>query len=110
MHKKDAIECQTLKLVKLNVRLADASNEIVLRSDGIIRDLITELRTMSHQLYRVSESIALVDMMSSFSDLATIRDYVRPDITDKIALKSARHPILDRVSAPQNPNTTRVIY
>lgn len=55
------------------------------------------LRQASPQLFRVCESVALVDMIASFAQLATIRDYVRPEVTDTLALKAARHPVLDRV-------------
>lgn len=96
--KKTHIECQTLDLVKLNQRLLDTSNEIIMRSDAAIRDLVKELRRQVPPLFRVCESIALVDMISSFGQVTTTRDYVRPGIEDTLALKSARHPILDKVT------------
>ncbi|EHK18134.1 uncharacterized protein TRIVIDRAFT_194557 [Trichoderma virens Gv29-8] len=94
--KKSYIECQTLDLVKLNQRLLDTSNEIIMRSDAVIRGLVKELRRQVSPLFRVCESIALVDMISSFGQITTTRDYVRPNIEDTLALKSARHPILDK--------------
>lgn len=99
--KKDNIECQTLDLVKLNLRLSDTSNEVVIRSDVVIQDLMKVLRQEVRHLFRVCESVALVDMICSFGQLATTRDYVQPEITGTLALKSARHPILDKVSSPQ---------
>ncbi|UKZ79791.1 hypothetical protein TrVFT333_007553 [Trichoderma virens FT-333] len=86
----------TLDLVKLNQRLLDTSNEIIMRSDAVIRGLVKELRRQVSPLFRVCESIALVDMISSFGQITTTRDYVRPNIEDTLALKSARHPILDK--------------
>lgn len=100
VRKKDKIECQTMDLVKLNLRISDAANEVMLRSDSVIQDLLKELRHEATHLFRICESVALVDMVSSFGQLATTRDYVRPDITGTLALKSARHPILDKVSGP----------
>lgn len=97
MKKKDKIECQTLNLVKLNLRLSDTSNEVVIRSDSVIQALLKELRHEIPHLFRVCESVALIDMISSFGQLATTRDYVRPEITNTLALKSARHPVLDKV-------------
>ncbi|KAL7809729.1 DNA mismatch repair protein [Trichoderma gracile] len=99
--KKSHIECQTLDLVKLNQRLLDTSNEIIMRSDAAIRDLVKELRRQVPPLFRVCESIALVDMISSFGQVTTTRDYVRPGIEDTLALKSARHPILDKRMASE---------
>ncbi|KAK7397738.1 MutS protein msh4 [Neonectria punicea] len=99
VRKKDKIECQTLNLVKLNLRLSDTSNEVVIRSDAVIQALVKELRHEAPHLFRVCESVALVDMISSFGQLATTRDYVRPDISGTLALKAARHPVLDKSMA-----------
>ncbi|KAM0563139.1 hypothetical protein ACHAPJ_000853 [Fusarium lateritium] len=96
VRKKDKIECQTLDLVKLNLRLSDTSNEVVIRSDSVVQDLLKELRREVPHLFRVCESVALIDMISSFAQLATTRDYVRPDISSTLALKAARHPVLDK--------------
>ncbi|KFA76066.1 hypothetical protein S40288_00279 [Stachybotrys chartarum IBT 40288] len=96
VRKKNDVECQTLSLVKLNLRLSDTYNEVVIRSDQVIQDLMVELRREAPHLFRICESVALVDMISSFAQLATTRDYVRPEITGTLALKAARHPILDK--------------
>ncbi|TWU72909.1 MutS protein msh4 [Metarhizium rileyi] len=95
--KKDHVQCQTLPLVKLNVRLSETSNEVIMRSDKVIQELIMDLRESSPQLFRVCESVALVDMIASFAQVATIRGYVRPEILGTLALKAARHPILDNI-------------
>lgn len=97
IRKKDNIECQTLDLVKLNLRLSDISNEVVIRSDEVIQNLIRALRTEAPHLFRVCESVALVDMLASFGQLASTHDYVKPEITSTLALQAARHPILDQV-------------
>ncbi|KAL7924326.1 muts domain V domain-containing protein [Trichoderma austrokoningii] len=94
--KKNYIECQTLDLVKLNCRLSATSNEIVLRSDAIILELVENLRKEISPLFRVCDSIALMDMIASFAQVTTTRDYVRPEFDQTLALKSARHPILDK--------------
>ncbi|KAG5985048.1 hypothetical protein E4U55_001789 [Claviceps digitariae] len=95
--KKSGIECQTMQLIKLNGRLSETSNEIVARSDAIIQDLIIMLRGSAAQLFRLCESVALLDMVASFAHLSIMRDYVRPDFRGTFALKAARHPILDKI-------------
>lgn len=97
VRKKSGIECQTMQLIKLNRRLSDTSNEIVARSDTIIQDLVVMLRGSAAQLFRLCESVALLDMVTSFAHLSTLRDYVRPEFRGTFALKAARHPILDKV-------------
>jgi DNA mismatch repair protein MSH4 len=103
--KKNHIECQTLDLVKLNRRLSDTSNEIIMRSDDVILELVKELRKEVSPLFRVCESIALVDMIASFGQVTTTRDYVKPEIEETLALKSARHPILDKVTLCSSSKT-----
>jgi DNA mismatch repair protein MSH4 len=92
------IECQTLTLRKLNQRIADSAIEAVAQTQRVIDELLDAIRLQVPQFFRVCESIALLDMMLAFADLATLRDYVRPIITDTLALKTARHPLLDKVS------------
>ncbi|KAF1729741.1 MutS 4 [Beauveria bassiana] len=67
--KRGAIECQTLDLVKLNMRLSDTSNEVVFRSDAIIEQLIATLQSDASHLFKMCESVGLIDMLASFTQL-----------------------------------------
>lgn len=91
------IECQTLTLVQLNNRITDSHNETVMLSDKVIQQLLDEIREFVPELFRICEGIALLDMVASFAQSATTRDYVRPEISDTLALKGARHPICERL-------------
>ncbi|GAP87311.2 putative DNA mismatch repair protein Msh4 [Rosellinia necatrix] len=90
------LECQTLMLVQLNNRITDSHNEAVMLSDKVIQHLLDDIREHVPDLFRVCEGIALLDMVASFAQSTTTRDYVRPEISDTLALKSARHPICER--------------
>ncbi|KAJ2991040.1 hypothetical protein NUW58_g2667 [Xylaria curta] len=92
------IECQTLTLVQLNNRINDSQNEAVMLSDNVIQQLLEKIREYVPNLFRVCEGIALLDMVASFAQSATTREYVRPEISDTLALKGARHPICERVN------------
>lgn len=91
------IECQTLELVKLNQKITDAHNEVINMSDRSIQELIDDVRTEIHALFKVSESIAMLDMIASFAQLVTTQDYVKPELTDTLAIKAGRHPIRDKI-------------
>ncbi len=97
--KRGYLECQTLNLVKLNLRITDTSNEVVVRSDTVIQGLVNGLQEDAPQLFKICESVGLADMLASFAELTTTRDYVRPEITGTLALSCARHPILEKVCA-----------
>ncbi|KAI0483324.1 muts domain V-domain-containing protein [Xylariaceae sp. FL0804] len=91
------IECQTLALMQLNNRINDSYNEAVMLSDKVIQELLDAIREHIPSLFRICESLALLDMIASFAQSVTMRDYVRPEMTDTLALKGARHPICERV-------------
>ncbi|KAI8952097.1 muts domain V [Xylaria longipes] len=95
------IECQTLILVQLNNRITDSHNEAVMLSDNVIQQLLDDIRECVPDLFRVCEGIALLDMVTSFAQSATTRDYVRAEVSDTLALKGARHPICERVNPEQ---------
>ncbi|OHE98466.1 MutS domain V [Colletotrichum orchidophilum] len=90
------IECLTMHLKKLNQRIADSVAEVVMLSDKVIQDLIDSIRTQLQPLYRVCDSIALLDMITSFAQASSTYDWTRPGISDTLALKAARHPIMDK--------------
>ncbi|KAI2640346.1 DNA mismatch repair protein-like protein MutS [Hypomontagnella submonticulosa] len=92
------IECQTLILVQLNHRITDSHNEAIMLSDKVVQELLEAIRVHVPNLFRVCESIALLDMIAAFGQSATTRDYVRPEIGNTLALKGARHPIRERMN------------
>lgn len=83
--------------MKLNQKITDAHNEVVNMSDRSIQDLINDVRMEIHPLFKISESIAMLDMITSFAQLATTQDYVKPELTDTLAIKAGRHPIRDKI-------------
>ncbi|KAL2072725.1 hypothetical protein VTL71DRAFT_12068 [Oculimacula yallundae] len=99
--KKGFMECQTLEMIKLNQRIEGSHQEVVLMSDQSIQALTDDIRGEIGALFRVCESIALLDMIASFAQLATTNDpqtqYKRPQITNCIAIAQGRHPIRERI-------------
>ncbi|KAL2883202.1 MutS protein msh4 [Colletotrichum sp. CLE4] len=85
-----------MHLKKLNQRITDSVAEVVMLSDKVIQDLIDNIRTQMQPLYRVCDSIALLDMIASFAQASSTYDWRRPEISDTLALKAARHPIMDK--------------
>lgn len=98
VRKKGYIECQTMDLMKFNQKIEAAHQEIVMMSDKTIQALMDDIRGEARDLYEICESVALLDMIAGLVQLATTsEDYVRPVITDAIAIKSGRHPIKEKV-------------
>lgn len=66
-------------------------------SDRVIQDVIESIRADVAPLFRISESIATVDMLAAFAQVATAQDYCRPELTSTLAVKSGRHPIHEKI-------------
>jgi DNA mismatch repair protein MSH4 len=97
VRKRQYFECQTLLLAQLNRRLSEVSDDVVMRSDSVIWDLVKQLQRNASHLFQVAESVALIDMLASFAHATTTYDYKRPEITGTLALRRAHHPILHKV-------------
>lgn len=95
--KRGYVECQTLDLVKLNQKITDSHNEVINMSDHSIQELIQDIRSEISSLFRISEGISMLDMLASFAQLVTTQDYVRPELTDTLAIKAGRHPVREKI-------------
>ena len=95
--KKNFVECQTLDLLKLNQKITDSHHEVIQMSDASIQSLIDDIRADIAPLFKISEAVGLLDMLASFAQLVTTRDYCRPEITNALAIKSGRHPIREKI-------------
>lgn len=93
------VECQTLDLVKRNQKIVDSHTEVLLMSDKVVQELIADVRGHLSGLFKICESIGMLDMISSFAQLVTSQEYVRPKLTDTLAIKAGRHPIREKVQS-----------
>lgn len=69
--KRKTLTFTTLDLLKLNERLQEALTEIYLLSDDVVQELMADIRNKVAVLYKISESVALLDMLVSFAHYAT---------------------------------------
>ncbi|KAH8823418.1 muts domain V-domain-containing protein [Flagelloscypha sp. PMI_526] len=95
--KKGKWTFSSLELKKMNARMKDALDETLLLSDKIIQDLVEDIIVDIGALYKASEAVALIDMLWSFAHISIMRNYVRPEFTGTLAIKSGRHPILETI-------------
>ena len=95
--KNKVVECSTLDLVKLNQKIVDAHHEVLEMSNSVVRDLIEGIRADIAPLFRISDSVALLDMLAAFAHSATTHDYCRPELLNTFAIKGGRHPILEQI-------------
>ncbi|KAL1304769.1 hypothetical protein AAFC00_003705 [Neodothiora populina] len=94
---KSNIEMQTLQLMKWNQRISDSHTEVLLMSDNAVQNLTSEIRQHISVLFKISEAIAMLDMLGAFAHIVTLEEYVRPRITNTLGIQAARHPIKERI-------------
>lgn len=73
------IEFSCLELKKRNAKFNAAVDEIFVQSNRVLKELFVLVRKKIAALYYAAESIALVDLLASFADIAIRNDYVRPE-------------------------------
>ena len=95
--KKNNIQCQTLDLIKLSQKITDSHNEVLSASDRTVQKLIQDIRELIAPLFKICEAIALLDMIASLADIATMQDYCRPELGTILAIKNGRHPLHEKV-------------
>ncbi|KAJ2878099.1 MutS protein msh4, partial [Coemansia aciculifera] len=91
--------------IKLNNRLASVVTEINLLTEKAIHDVADVIRENVAVLYRVSEAVALLDMLVSFAHHCTISESVVPAFSDCIQIVDGRHPILEAMGSQVVPNS-----
>jgi DNA mismatch repair protein MSH4 len=81
----------------MNQTIKETNSEVITLSDSTIQELIQQVRSQIHQLFKISESIATLDMLAAFAHLTTTcisGEYIRPELsTDSLMVKCGRHPI-----------------
>ncbi|KAJ2161174.1 MutS protein msh4 [Coemansia sp. RSA 552] len=82
-------------VIKLNNRLSSVVTEINLLTEKAIQDVTEVIRDNIVILYRISEAVALLDMVVSFAHHCTLHECVVPEFSDSIRIVQGRHPILD---------------
>ncbi|KAJ2544677.1 MutS protein msh4 [Coemansia sp. RSA 1853] len=95
--------------VKLNNRLASVVIEINLLTEKAIQGVADVIRENITILYRVSEAIALLDMIVSFAHHCTLHNCVVPEFSDSINIVQGRHPVLEAVGREVVPNDVSTV-
>ncbi|GAA5853279.1 hypothetical protein JCM3766R1_003671 [Sporobolomyces carnicolor] len=87
------VKFSSLELQKRNARISESILEVLLLSDKILDEIFDSIRENVGCLYRCSEAISLLDMLASFAAISAQHEYVRPELTETLAIKSGRNPL-----------------
>ncbi|XP_078529538.1 mutS protein homolog 4 [Lissotriton helveticus] len=104
---KNAYSFTSADLIKMNERCQESLREIYHMSYLVVCKLLGEIYEHIHCLYKLSDTVSMLDMLLSFAHACTLSDYVRPEFTDTLAIKKGWHPILEKISVekPVSNNT-----
>ncbi|CAO1628769.1 unnamed protein product [Parajaminaea phylloscopi] len=89
------LSMSSMGLKKLNRRLRDSLNEVLMLVHASVVRICRDVLMLISALYKVSEAVALVDMVHCFAEIASESPCVRPSFGDTLAVRAGRHPILD---------------
>ncbi|KAM4872669.1 mutS protein homolog 4 isoform 2-T2 [Thomomys bottae] len=95
---KNSYSFTSADLLKMNERCQESLREIYHMTYMIVCKLLGEIYEHIHCLYKLSDTVSMLDMLLSFAHACTLSDYVRPEFTDTLAIKQGWHPILEKIS------------
>lgn len=112
VRKGKAVTCTSLKLMSFNDRIQESLTEVYLMSDQTVTTLLDLIRGRVEVLYKLSEAVAMLDMLQGFAACVVSQDIngpmVCPEFTETLAIKQGRHPIREAMRGggerPMVPN------
>ena len=98
---KKTVACSTEQLAQFSMRAKEMIQQILVSTEAQLEGLIGEIRHNLHVLFRLGESVALVDTMCAFASFVRTAGgpYVRPKMGEgcPLVLKQCRHPLLEHL-------------
>ncbi|KAK6626433.1 hypothetical protein RUM44_008906 [Polyplax serrata] len=85
----------TANLVALDQRSKHVLDEIKLMTNAILFQLLTDIRENIGCLFTLCEIIAELDVLVSFAQVSSAKNFAKPNFGLHLDLKKSRHPILD---------------
>ncbi|KAK1779469.1 muts domain V-domain-containing protein [Copromyces sp. CBS 386.78] len=92
---KSHFTCTTAELLQRSRAIQVQADIVTMQSDNMIIDLKERLQDHAGLMFKISEAVALLDMLCSFAQAATTKDYVQPIIKGSLVLTEARNPIVE---------------
>ncbi|CAG9534055.1 unnamed protein product [Cercopithifilaria johnstoni] len=101
-----SISCTTRSLLRYNERINEIVNEITIRSNVVVVELLNQIRSMIPCLYHAIEAISMVDFIVCLATYAMKVPSVRPSFSPSMSMiiKQGRHPLLDLANENFTPN------
>lgn len=91
------VRFSTVELSDLERDIADAGDKALALELGIFQKLVQETLILGHEIAATAQSLAEIDVASGLSELALVKNYTRPLLTDdlRFEIKAGRHPVVE---------------
>ncbi len=103
----------TPALKEYEERVLSAAERIELRERELFEGLRSRVGAQIGRLQRIARTIAELDVLTTFADVASREGYSRPTISDEFALEitAGRHPVVERMMPRDKfiPNDLRLV-
>ncbi len=97
---KNAKRYTTIELKKLEEKIIEAEEKIYDLEYEIFTTIREKTIEKTHDVLETAKNIAMIDILSSFAEIAEKYNYCRPTITadDKILIEEGRHPVIEQIN------------
>ena len=99
----------TQELKELEARVLGAQDRVVALEYQLFTEVRTTVAAQLHRIQATAQSIACLDVLCSFAEVAMRQNYTRPliDMKGRIEIQNGRHPVVEYIqNAPFVPNDT----
>ena len=96
-----AMRFSTVALSELESKIASAADRALAIESGIFDDLCALIEAQAPALKAASEALAVIDVSAALAELASRRNWVRPqvDATLRFEIEAGRHPVVEAALA-----------
>ena len=93
----DAMRFSTAELAALEAKIGSAAESALAREAAVFDDLAAAILAEAEPVAAVAEALAALDVAAALADLATERDWVRPEIETSgvFVIEGGRHPVVE---------------
>jgi DNA mismatch repair protein MutS len=90
----------TDELKTLEEQILSAQEKIVKLEQEIFLKIVDEIKKETKNIQKIAESIAYIDVLTSFTKVSVLNNYKKPLLTEnyELILKNNRHPIVEKIT------------
>ncbi|XP_060077786.1 DNA mismatch repair protein MutS-like [Ylistrum balloti] len=112
--KQSLVNCErftTKELIKLEGKIIEATEKSCALEKEIFMGLRDEIAKQVGLFQSIASSIADIDLIASFAELAVTKNYVKPQVINEgmLCIKGGRHPVIEEhIREPFIPNDLEI--